>query len=523
MADEDTTPEQEEQDDATSETPAPSPSDSIPDSAGASEPAADENQAAAPTPAAPAQAEAPTQPPEQVTNIPAPPEQGGNLTRAQLASYMPSEGPQMASAGPITPQDTQAMMHDDALYHDDQMQGKISPKTYKDLYANKSTLGKIGTMFGLLLGGAGSGLTGQPNQLLEMMNKEIDRDLESQKTSAANKQNFLNLSIAHEQQKVAAQTAFYQNQLTQAIAKNKPLEAKEIQSRIEMMHVDAYAKGLEAAKTRMQLGFLDQALKNGSNLPPGPVQSSWNGALNNVISPALQQDIQNRYGALSAKSQLMWAANGKLPSPGQPQGLQTQDQQTQQEQAFQQQQKALRAGGMPEMAKDAEDKHVPGIQGQASIPLSSQDREQINSGQTFLNQLQRFQDWSRQHSGSIDPKVMNEGKAMAAGLQGAYRQATHGGVYKAGEQDFISQIIDSDPTKFFNQIRVAPQLAAVSTDAKAQLDQFLKSKGFQGGYQPPVSVAAPQKQAAKHMDSGIKMVGGVKYKRGPNGEAIRVP
>ena len=58
--------------------------------------------------------------------------------------------------------------------------GHITPKTYHDLFSknadgsDRGTLSKIGMIFGLMLGGAGSGLTHQPNAALGMMNK-LDR------------------------------------------------------------------------------------------------------------------------------------------------------------------------------------------------------------------------------------------------------------------------------------------------------------------------------------------------------------
>lgn len=75
--------------------------------------------------------------------------------------------------------------------------GKIHPKTVNDLFAEKSTLGKIGTLFGLMVSGAGAGLTHQPNAVMELMQRELDRDLEAQKSSQAAKQNWFNAAMAH--------------------------------------------------------------------------------------------------------------------------------------------------------------------------------------------------------------------------------------------------------------------------------------------------------------------------------------
>ncbi len=72
--------------------------------------------------------------------------------------------------------------------------GKVKPETYSDLWAEKSTPGKLGTLFGLLVGGMGSGLTHQPNVVLQMMDKQIDRDLAKQKEGTGNVQSFLGLA-----------------------------------------------------------------------------------------------------------------------------------------------------------------------------------------------------------------------------------------------------------------------------------------------------------------------------------------
>ena len=62
------------------------------------------------------------------------------------------------------------------------------------IFAKKDTLGKIGTMFGLLIGGAGAGLAHQPNMLMEMMNNQIKNDLQAQEQSSLNKQSFLKIN-----------------------------------------------------------------------------------------------------------------------------------------------------------------------------------------------------------------------------------------------------------------------------------------------------------------------------------------
>jgi hypothetical protein len=54
---------------------------------------------------------------------------------------------------------------------------KLNPNQYLE---NMSTPGKIGTAIGMILSGAGSGLTGQSNMAMDILNKQIDRDIQGQ-------------------------------------------------------------------------------------------------------------------------------------------------------------------------------------------------------------------------------------------------------------------------------------------------------------------------------------------------------
>jgi len=62
--------------------------------------------------------------------------------------------------------------------------GDIDPNHYLN---SKSTPGKIATAIGLVLGGMGSGLTGQPNQALQFLNAQIDRDVVAQRANLGKK------------------------------------------------------------------------------------------------------------------------------------------------------------------------------------------------------------------------------------------------------------------------------------------------------------------------------------------------
>jgi len=90
---------------------------------------------------------------------------------------------------------------------------------------------------GMILSGAGSGYTGQPNMAMQVIEKAIDRDIDAQKTDLANKNNLLsiyfkqygNINDAETRAKMDL-TANVQAQLDMALAKAKgPLAQAEIQ------------------------------------------------------------------------------------------------------------------------------------------------------------------------------------------------------------------------------------------------------------------------------------------------------
>ncbi len=111
-------------------------------------------------------------------------------TQANTQPAAPVNAPMPQAPLPNSPEDR---LNEHMKLNEDLAAGKIAPETYKDLFNKKDTLGKAGTIFGLMLSGMGSGLTGQPNMLMDMMNKEIERDLAAQKENKAGGRDFLRM------------------------------------------------------------------------------------------------------------------------------------------------------------------------------------------------------------------------------------------------------------------------------------------------------------------------------------------
>lgn len=333
----------------------------------------------------------------------------------------------------------------DAAFEQDLHNGHITPETYHSLFAKKDTMGKVGTIFGLMLSGAGSGLSHQPNALLASMNQEINNDLQAQMQSKGNAQNFIKLNQAQQLQDAQIGNMVKTGQLTDAQA--------------QAMKSEAGLKSFILAQLQANRAALHDQSQMVAKMPEGPQKEQAKQVLA-MMGTAVNGENANIGDLASSKLALLSsvAGNGQGGMNG----------------------TALRMMGQKDLAEDVESKTVPGIPGRAQVPLNSGDRDAINSGVEFDQKLHRFIDWTKGHSGDLNPADRNAGVAMAAELQGAYRQATHGGVYKEGEQNFISKLIDSDPTKFFNNIRVLPQLNAIANENKARVNQLVKSKGFPG-------------------------------------------
>lgn len=172
-------------------------------------------------------------------------------------------------------------------YQQDMANGHITPKTYADMFASKSTLGKIGSLFGLLLSGAGSGITGQPNAVLNMMNKEIDNDLEAQKTSKTNAQNFIKINQAGELNRAQIMKYYKEGLVSDAQVKN--------------YLADTALKWTANAKNTAMLSAVNYLTGITSKLPPQSNASQLLNGVKQATDQHIQQSIDQTASALAAK------------------------------------------------------------------------------------------------------------------------------------------------------------------------------------------------------------------------------
>lgn len=209
--------------------------------------------------------------------------------------------------GPTNPvQTAQYLKQQDADWSQDLQNQHITPETYKDLFAKKDTLGKIGTMFGLLVGGVGSGLTGQPNAVIQMMNSQIQNDLDAQKASKANAQNFIRLNQAH-------QTGEFEKGLQTAQTNN--IQAQANTQSDALAHMQANRAALNYVNTKIVQPLIDAASADPTNMDKARrAQSAQQAA--GLLSTGIDSSNSNVADQAAAKIGLLGTVNPPTQQQG---------------------------------------------------------------------------------------------------------------------------------------------------------------------------------------------------------------
>lgn len=202
----------------------------------------------------------------------------------------------------VSPQiEAENKLQDLVKFHQDLSAGHIKPETYQDLFNKKDTLGKATTIFGLILSGAGSGLTHQPNVLLDMMNKEIERDLEGQKANQENKRSWYNLSL--QQEKMLPENAAKWAEANVIASKADRDRWKNVQLGIQDMSSSA------DAANRSTAAVLNAYQDEIDKMPPGSRRDNAQYVQDNVIVPAALNKARQRLTEVAQKKTLLDAVN----------------------------------------------------------------------------------------------------------------------------------------------------------------------------------------------------------------------
>jgi hypothetical protein len=162
----------------------------------------------------------------------------------------------------------------------------------------------------------------------------------------------------------------------------------------------------------------------------------------------------------------------------------------------------------PEQAKEMEGRLIPGV-GVAKIPLPKEARDQIINHTKLEQALQDLNQFTHTHTTLVPgSRDYNVGAQKAMIVQTMLREGLLNTVYREGEQPLLDKLIKSNPANFLKEFNTLPQIKELMRNNQAQANTLKSNYGI------PIKQAPPEQQ--------YKTVNGVKYMRGPKGEAIPV-
>ncbi len=216
---------------------------------------------------------------------------------------------------PLTPaQEIEKRNMDQMAFDGDLGSGKIKPKTISELAADKGTVGRITTIFGLLLSGLGSGLTGQPNMAMEMMNKEIERDFEAQKQNQSNRQSWYKMAMEHE--KNQADNALTRAHTSGIDFENMSKEQKALFDKWQNKQIGVTDMlGTESGLNYSTTAYLRMMSDEINKMPEGPAKAAMQQRYNNEVVPFFMNKMQMRTAEAVGKKHIVNATN---PMPNLP-------------------------------------------------------------------------------------------------------------------------------------------------------------------------------------------------------------
>jgi hypothetical protein len=316
----------------------------------------------------------------------------------------------------------QQFLQEDQMWQRDLANGHVQPKTYHDLFAknddgsDRGTLSKLGMMFGMFASGVGSGLTHQPNQMLEMMNNEIKRDYDAQVQSKSNALNYSRVAAeigktGAETQGLLYQNEGYRRELAQQLAGRAEFNR-------ELQRVQALPDGSDAKRN----GFMALGM----------------------MSRALDQKAQNTADMIDAQFNMNQQMFGGQPSAG---GAPD-------EAAFQQRNRALMMSGpqAKDLGQYEQERHFAGVPQQASTPISQDDRNRVEKMNVLDNKVQDVLNFAVQHRGTVDPSIRKQAAQKAHELTAFYNQSVDSLGMTEGRLNWLDEQVKKNPTSVIRQV-----------------------------------------------------------------------
>ncbi len=326
------------------------------------------------------------------------------------------------------------------------MQDKIDPNK---LYSNMSTGSKIVNAIGLILGGLGAGATGGRNLAVDAMNHVIERDVEAQKANVGNQMNLYRANLEATHNEVEARNLTV-NQLLSAAQGQLNKAGMQTQNQLVQSNI----------------------LKNNEEINQLKIGNSQKAYLFNQLS----------------------SDSGGSPNS---------------ESKFQSKLNTLRMLA-PDMGKDLEAKYLPGV-GVAGVPIPEAVRTELIDRKNLSDKLAGLENFAAKHGGTnlgkLDPEVRNQGLALAADAQNAYRSANRQGVFKESESKFVNKVINEDPSAILAGWSATPGYRQTRHTNDATIDNMKRGYGVKSFDQGQQNIPEGSMGKAKDGSSVIRKNG----------------
>lgn len=403
---------------------------------------------------------------------------------APTAQSIPSTPPIVADPG-VSPELHASMVKNNlddqaAKVAQDYNNGHITPKTYGDLFHDRGTLGKIGTVFGLLLSGAGSGLAHQPNMAFQVMDNEIQRDLEAQKASKPEQRNFINMNLARMKQNSDIALQGKQGQLYQAQA----LEAK----------ANAQLLAHRDSINQMTLAALHNLGTNVDNIPPNsPLKGPATQTLQQVGAAAANKISQGNAITAQAVSQVSQQAKKQFLESDYTKKIQD----LKNAGALGQMSGSPGGGALTQRAEDMEHHLLPGI-GVATRDVSDQGLDRARKFNEFEELMQEATGLNQKlgRAGGWTPYEKRRAAQVHNDLVTSYNDVKGLVRFTGNEEKAYKKIVpDSGELNLTNS--TAPLLQDLSNSVSQRKQIFYKSLGI-----TPFTAPNGEQQQGKNQTQG---------------------
>ena len=346
--------------------------------------------------------------------------------------------------------DTNQLMHNETnKFFSDVDAGHVQPKTMQQLFNDKSLPGKIGTLFGLIVSGAGAGLTHTDNAVIATMQKEINNDLQAQEQNQSNRRNIMQING--------------QNLSTLASAGKIGADTRQMQ--------------IAMSKAQANYYLYNQLAQQAGNLS-NPQQAAKAQQTLALMREGMKQDNASAFAQAAGANALGQILHGG----GNTTALKT----------------GLYGPEMTEYGQDVEQKTIPGVNGTAARPVQQHDRDQVQAMNVLNTKIKDILGFAKQNEGSLNPNVLAQGRQKAAELVNFYNQSIQGGVLTEGRLAWLDSQINKNPTTIFqNILGNNAKLQEVQNSNSMRRDSLLKSYGFPVKQQQPSGGAQQQGGTSK--------------------------